>query len=336
MLILTSDKPFYIYNRFYFFNLKVFKSKRDEKIMSIEQDIVSSIESQFILNKNKNIFSPLGALKFSFETLSMIENRRDELKRALSYGGKESLIDMMAEQAEKEFCSVNQYADFRKTDILFLKSIYGELLDDISSSLDKDIIDYARIEKNHTARMAEWLYSTNTFLAEINLTDREYASSAICSEYTAEFQIHVLGIDLNSLTEPVIDIGCGENAHLVEYLRDNCFKAYGLDRICKTGSEYIFKKNWFEYKFEPEKWGTILSNLSFASHFINNNLRGDGNHAEYASKYMEILSSLKPGGKFHYAPGISFIEKFLPTEKYNVESVMLNEYCDRTIITRIL
>lgn len=304
--------------------------------MSIEQDIVSSIESQFILNKNKNLFSPLGALKFSFETLSMIDNRRDELKRALSSGGKESLIDLMTERAEKEFCSVNQYADFRKTDILFLKSIYGDLLDDISSRLDDKIIDYAKIEKNHTARMAEWLFSTNTFLAEINNTGREYAASALCSEYSAEFQIHVLGLDLNNLMEPIIDIGCGENAYLVTYLKSNGFEVFGLDRICKTGNEFLLRKNWFEYKFKPEKWGTILSNLSFASHFINNHLRDDGNHAEYASKYMEILNSLKIDGKFHYAPGISFIENLLPPEKFTINSKKLNDFCERTVITRIL
>jgi hypothetical protein len=51
--------------------------------------------------------------------------------------------------------------------------------------------------------------------------------------------------------------------------------------------------------------------MAFSNHFIHHNLRADGDFEIYAKKYMEILKSLKLGGRFIYAPSLSFMEEIL-------------------------
>jgi hypothetical protein len=105
--------------------------------------------------------------------------------------------------------------------------------------------------------------------------------------------------------------------NLVNFLRDNGIEAYGIDRFASQNHFYI-KSDWLEYNYEPNFWGTIISNLGFTNHFIHHNLRSDGNYREYALKYMEILAALKSGGSFCYAPDLPFIEKHLNKQTYSV------------------
>jgi len=135
-----------------------------------------------------------------------------------------------------------------------------------------------------------------------------------CEEYTAEFQLALLGLDFSDLKEPVLDVGCGPNACLVEALRDHGVEAYGLDRLMSESS-YIYASDWLDFQFAPAAWGTIISNMAFSNHFWHHHLRMDGQHVAYARKYMEMLQSLKQGGKFVYAPGLPFIERFLKETK---------------------
>ena len=133
----------------------------------------------------------------------------------------------------------------------------------------------------------------------------------------------------------ILDVGCGRELNLVNYLRDNGYEAYGIDRF-NNNNPYYSKCDWLEHNFEPSKWGTIISNLGFSNHFIHHNLRVDGNFREYAQKYMEILASLKPNGSFHYAPDLPFIESHVNKQTYRVtNSVVENSEFKASRITRI-
>jgi len=66
--------------------------------------------------------------------------------------------------------------------------------------------------------------------------------------------------------------------------------------------------------------------LDFQIIFQHHHLRSDGNFIGYAKKYMDILSSLKIGGNFHYAPDLPFVEQYLDNDKYQVTKHSIGNY----------
>jgi len=154
-----------------------------------------------------------------------------------------------------------------------------------------------------------------------------------CSEYTPELQIDILQIDIKQLSQPVLDIGCGRNGYLANYLKSQGIEIYGIDRF-KFQTSNLITVDWLEYDYGKEKWGTIVSNLGFSNHFNHHNLREDGNYIEYGKTYMNILSSLKVGGCFHYAPDLPFIEKYLDKNHYDLRKIEISEYDFKTTIVK--
>jgi len=143
------------------------------------------------------------------------------------------------------------------------------------------------------------------------------------------------GPPLCSAGEKVLDIGCGKQGSLVSYLRSKRVEAYGVDRLL-TDNPNLTSADWLEFDFGKERWGTIISNLGFSNHFKHHHIREDGDFLKYATKYMEILNSLKIGGRFHYAPDLPFIEKYLSPEKYGLSSVKIKNTDFYTTITKRL
>ncbi len=67
------------------------------------------------------------------------------------------------------------------------------------------------------------------------------------------------------------------------------------------------------------------SHLGLSLHFLRHHLV-DGPAAEtlalaHARAFMRILTSLRPGGSFAYAPALPFVEELLPTSDYRCERV---------------
>lgn len=143
-------------------------------------------------------------------------------------------------------------------------------------------------------------------------------SQVVCSEYSPELQLRVLGIDVNDLLEPVLDLGSGEEARLVQFLRQRGIEAFGIDRVARS-APFVLPGDWFTRRLEPGTLGTVLSHMAFSNQFVHQDRRGGPQAAIYAHKYMEILKSLLPGGLFAYAPSLPFIEEHLPEDEYTVE-----------------
>jgi hypothetical protein len=139
----------------------------------------------------------------------------------------------------------------------------------------------------------------------------------VCRQYSPEFQLHILGIELGQIQTPVLDLGCGKDGVLVVYLNAHGVPAYGVDRMV-TVSERLIASDWLEYSIGNGDWGTILSHMAFSNHFIFQHLYKNGKPEPYAYRYMEILRGLKPGGAFYYAPGLPFMESALPAALYQV------------------
>lgn len=118
-------------------------------------------------------------------------------------------------------------------------------------------------------------------------------------------------------------------------MRKDGFEAYGIDRFSDK-AVYLDKKNWLEFDYGIEKWGTIVSNMSFSNHFVHNHLRKDGDFVRYAQKYMEILKSLKIGSCFCYSPDLPFIEQWLDKEQYSLVKYEIDTLpFETTVIKRL-
>lgn len=140
-----------------------------------------------------------------------------------------------------------------------------------------------------------------------------------CSEYSATLQTGVLHLGRERILSPVLDIGCGEEAALVRHLRARGVQAFGIDRFAPI-AEYLFRHDWLTFPLGEELWGTIISHMAFSHHFLHHHLKGSDEIRTYAARYMDVLGALKPGGSFIYSPGLPFIEKLLPRERYQVKS----------------
>lgn len=141
----------------------------------------------------------------------------------------------------------------------------------------------------------------------------------VCSEYDPDLQCHLLGIEPGALLEPVLDVGCGQHAPLVRALRAHGLAVAGVDRVAAP-LEGVTEADWMSLPLRAGEWGTIISHLAFSLHFLHHHLRPESSAADrYAQRYMELLSALRPGGAFVYAPGLPFFERLLPAERYKVE-----------------
>jgi hypothetical protein len=293
--------------------------------MKIDKD---KIDTQFEFNRGKNLFynGILNSLRFSPETLNAIEKIN-----FVDSDSENLLIDYMTDRAIQEFCKINQYYTFDKQAQLVLRNLYVELF----TNLKKRETSVASIAEKHYDSLLKWLKETNSFAEKIYTAKGAMIPPVACSEYSPELQIGILQIDIDQISEPVLDIGCGKHGKLVLWLRQKHIDAFGFDRFAFE-NPFLRNSDWFEYKFENDKWGTITSNLGFSNHFQHHHFRNDGNYLNYARKYMEILNSLKTGGCFHYAPDLPFVEQYLDKDKYHLTNRNIGGYeFKSTVIKRL-
>ncbi len=289
---------------------------------------LKNIDKQIEFNKGKNIFhnDTNSPFKFIDETVNVISNMSE-----LSADSERMLIDYATDKSVEEFCRINQYYTFNRHAKNDLRSIYSDLFSCIKAN--KKSIE--SISKNHYDNIKQWLRKTNPFADKIYSDAELDIKPVACSEYSAELQINVLKIDIKSLMTPVLDIGCGRQGNLVNYLCNQGIDTYGIDRFSFSKSNLI-NSDWLEYNYGITKWGTIVSNLGFSNHFKHHNLREDGNYIEYGKKYVDIINSLKVGGRFHYAPDLPFIELYLDSRQYQIEKFEVGEFDFKTtVITRL-
>lgn len=281
-------------------------------------NLQDNIDKQFEFNQGKNLFynGILNSLKFCPETLNAIE--KIDL---IDSDSENLLIDYLTNRAVQEFCKINQYYTFDKQAQLILRGLYVDLFTNIK--IRESSIEL--IAEKHYENLTKWLQETNSFAEKIYISKGKMIESVPCSEYSPDLQIEILQIDFDLLVEPVLDIGCGKQGNLVLFLRQKGIDAYGFDRFVYDSS-FLSNSDWFEYKFEKDKWGTIISNLGFSNHFQHHHFRNDGNFIDYAKKYMDILSSLKIGGSFHYAPDLPFVEQYLDKDRYQFTKQGIGNY----------
>lgn len=274
------------------------------------------ITEQIKTSQGKNLFNDNYQPIFNFLALSP-----ELIKRVqnLDKAAEEELLDFVSQKTALEFGKVNQYYSFDSNSLTMLRKIYIQLLGEIKAlGISHTQEGMNATKEKHFYRLRTWLSITNGFAKEIFQNQGDELENIPCSEYSAQLQIQLLGIETSKIKSPLLDIGCGIEGRLVKYFRSLNIEAYGIDRFAETDS-ILQKADWLEYEYKSKSWGTIISNLGFSNHFNHHHSRINGNYLEYANKYMEILESLKIHGTFYYAPGLSFIEQYLDENKYKVE-----------------
>ena len=288
---------------------------------------IKSINKQIEFNQGKNIFAKDSDIfQFASETVKVTSKIN-----GLNPDSIDFIADYATDKAIEEFCRVNQYYAFDSKTKDNLKTIYLNLFECILNKTDSIEI----ISKKHYESLKNWLKSSNSFAEKIYTNKSNEIEPVACSEYSPNLQIEILQINIKNLIQPVLDIGCGSQGLLVEFLESQDIDAHGIDRYkfenlnCETA-------DWLEYDYENNKWGTIISNLGFSNHFNHHNLRNDGNYIKYAQTYMKILHSLKKNGCFHYAPDLPFIEKYLDNNQFALNKFDIDKYNFKTTIVKRL
>ncbi len=289
------------------------------------QQFKQHINQQIELNAGKNLFVQQDGL---FRFMAIPDSIMQNLK-VITKSEENALINMATSISLEAFYKLNQYYYFSNGDKEKLKAIYTNLFQHL-----KDHDGLSMYEENHYNNLRRWLAETNPFALKLYADKNEILQDVVCKEYNALLQLDLLHIDQDSIEEPVLDIGCGKNGELVKFLRKSGIEAFGFDRSI-TSTEFCNDSDWFDYHYGYEKWGTIISNLSFSNHFNHHHLRSDGNYVAFAQTYMQILHSLKLGGTFHYAPGLPFVEKFLDKKIFDIcTHEVLNTKYKTTIIKK--
>ncbi|MDR2947585.1 MAG: class I SAM-dependent methyltransferase [Prevotella sp.] len=291
--------------------------------MTIMHNVWKIIDNQVDLNKGANLFHD-DSLEFSDSFVEMLNCTKD-----ISTPEIEPLISYAVNKVLQEFYRVNQYYNFNKEAQDSLTSLYRNLL----IELRLQSISLEQLLKNHSSYLKEWLQHTNSFASKIYSDKNRKIDTVHCFEYSRELQMDILRLDISDIVEPVLDIGCGKAATLVKFLREKGVEAIGIDRF-PSEFPYLHNIDWLDYDYEKNKWGTIISNLGFSNHFIHHHLREEGNYLQYAKKYIQILHSLKPGGSFHYAPDLPFIEQYLDENMYEVAKKRLEKQDLSSVIVK--
>ena len=274
-------------------------------------------------------------LNLLFKKLETEINIDENFKQTLIKVKKENInnIDELVEYTVKKtlesIYEINQYLIISKVDINDLKNIYFKTWNKLEeTNSDKILIE-------HHKNLSEWISKFYPKKFINTLKENRKIGKVLNKEYKADIQKQVLDLNCEELLEPIIDIGCGKNGILVKELSKKYKNVIGIDRLITDQSQYLIEIDWFDFVFENQKWGAVISNMSFTNHMIYTLHNDKKNIFKYILKYKEILDSLKMNGKFIYAPSLSFLEEKLDKQKYEIVSKkVINNYSMTKIIKK--
>ena len=250
----------------------------------------------------------------------------------------ERLVDLFIHRSIEFTYASNQFVQIDSLEESELRRIYADYLSKIKGILLKSHTE-KEISRRLSALVKDHFLDLRTNLSRFfdpetskDVQHNAILQKVVCSEYSAEMQLEILGMQLETLVEPVLDLGCGKSGRLVRHLSQKGIQVTGVDRIVDSFPDLI-QGDWLDYPLETGFWGTIVSHMAFTNHFLFHYLYRHGSIEHYARRYMAILNALRPEGSFYYAPGLPFIETYLPEEKYLLtqKQIVENLYACRVI-----
>lgn len=299
----------------------------------MDNPIEKSIQQQIEANQSKNLlyehFSEIIEVEPDF--LAALEKYLGHNEQALSEHARQELVSFAAETLLKRLFAINQFLRVEPQKAKELENIYSSTWEEMQKTRDIE----TTLKEVHYPALSHWIADLypGEFVERLKVVPQ--VGHVVCAEYSAQLQVDLLKLDIGSLKQPILDAGCGGGANLVRYLGSLGLEAYGIDRVLLKPEKYLQQTDWFDYSFAPHTWGTIVSNMAFSNHLLYTYRHDSGQLGPYLRKFIEILESLLPGGSFHYAPGIPFIEQRLDTTKYQVEQRQVVGDIFATRITKV-
>ena len=143
-------------------------------------------------------------------------------------------------------------------------------------------------------------------------------------QYTLDEQINNLGLDV--IQGSLLDIGCGPNATLVNYLREQNFEAYGIDHHIKSQKPYLIRGDLSDLDLD-KKFETITIHCAQCFYLPLNILTKPSGYAN-APKYirkenkkieakvliqlnkdlMKLINQLSVNGQIHIYPSLELCQ----------------------------
>ena len=256
----------------------------------------------------------------------LISASRNETKRV-----PDDIVSLTVQALLKKLYSINQYVRISRDNVKELEQIYRRTWQIMLRTGNVQ----ATLRTHHYPELSRWLMPLYPKNVVKYLRYSPRIGRVVCEEYSADFQIELFHLKVSQIQQPVLDIGCGSRANLVRYLRVLGIDAYGIDRFLDTQGDYLEQADWFEYVFEPDRWGTIISNMAFTNHLIYTYHHDRTQLERYLLTMNNIIQSLGIGGSFHYAPSLPFVEQRLAPTQYKVVRKRIMDEIGVSTITRI-
>jgi hypothetical protein len=296
--------------------------------------LIEEIFEQLKNNSGKNLFynNLEEVLDVNPTFLELIIRLKESPERDDYESVMDKLIDQTVNYLIKEIYDINQFINLSNEKISEVRKIYRDTWESIKQSNSIEKVLYLE----HYPKLSLWLAETYPQNILEPMKNQKQINRIICKEYSPKFQLSILDLSLTSIKSPILDIGCGENANLVNYLRENSKSAFGIDRILNVENDYCKKISWFNFDFGKNKWGTIISNMALSNNFNYAAVYDNQLLEEYNKLYKKILESLIVGGTFVYAPSFSLFEKELDNVRFNKEHIHISAEFYLTRITKIL
>jgi hypothetical protein len=295
--------------------------------------IEKSIQQQIEANQSKNLlyehFDEIISVDPDF--LAALEESLAKDEPVFSQAAQQELVSFATQTFLKRLAAINQFLRVEPGKVKELENIYRATW----KSMRENRKIEATLKKIHYPALSRWLADLYPGEFVERLKSVPKIGCVVCAEYSPQLQIDLLKLDTANMKQPVLDIGCGSAANLVDYLRSSGLDAYGIDRAVLKTETYLQQADWFDYAFVPDRWGTIISNMAFSNHLLYTYHHDSAQLEPYLLKFREILTSLLPGGSFHYAPGVAFIEQRLDPAQYQIEQEHVLGEIFTTKITRL-
>jgi hypothetical protein len=272
-------------------------------VYQVNQDFIRLEKDnlEFMYSNREGVISILDNPEYSFDLAG------EFVKSSLEFTyNNNQYVHLNQEEQQRLLTLYHGYLQGMKT-VLVSSKTFPEFEKDFSNLVKDHFKDLSNNISRFFDRETGWQIQENIILKQV-----------VCSEYSPDFQLGLLGLNVEDLMQPVLDLGCGKNGTLVKYLRQMGLTAIGVDRIVEA-NPFLKEADWFDIEFHSGSWGTVISHMAFSNHFAFHHRYKKGKPRQYAQMYMQILEGLKPGGCFIYSPGLPFIEQYLPEDQFTVK-----------------
>jgi len=271
----------------------------------ISRDLKDYLESNYLFRESDPEFA-----QYLWEhRVAVLDNLRYETTRA-------AIIATVVEKTTGFTWSRNQFVPVSAEAFRILRAIYDTMLresqDVLSSAASLRAMEEGvmHVLNNHHDRLRLFFAALCAETAGASSPTEVLLRSVPCEQYSPEAQLSILALDEHDLLEPILDIGCGSNGSLVQWLRARGLDATGVDRTVPSVPGFL-NADWHDAPLDPGTWGTVVAHQSLSLHFLFHHNNGTTVSTRLASLYMRILASLKTGGRFCYAPSIPEFESVL-------------------------